>query len=197
MCLELCWVCDSEWSICSLGQWEMTYLKQNCRYLPPWLYHSGNSRCFRQEGLRHGNLDEKEMKRLVLILKICVYQVWVLHRLCFMWWSLGCHWHGHHIFMPGKGNLTPTYCNPDPYLSPLLAFAFKNRRMELLKVKGSMKMNDPTSSFDEWVLWRNNHKLTPTRHLLSVGHCSKRFTVDISFSFHNPIIGRCYYYLHF
>lgn len=94
-------------------------------------------------------------------------------------------------------NLTPTYCNPDHIFFPLSAFAFKNRIMELLKVKGSMKRNDPTSSFDEYILWRNSNKLTPTERLLNARPCSKWFTVGISFSFHNTIIGKCYYCLYF
>lgn len=77
--------------------------EQDYRHPPPWLYYNDNSKCFIEEGLRHGNLDEEEVRRLVLILKLCVCQAWFWHRLCSMWWSLGCQWHSQCISTPGKG----------------------------------------------------------------------------------------------
>lgn len=145
---------------------------------------------FSTEEAQTGSSGWKGSEDTGLLLKLWMCGAWCLRGLCFLWWGSGCHWHGHRESMPGKGT--------SPLLTIILIHnSFENRIMELLKVKGSMKTNDPISSFDEYILWRNNNKLTPPEHLLNARPCSKWFTVGICFSFHNTIIDTCYYYLYF
>lgn len=80
---------------------------------------------------------------------------------------------------------------------PLSASALKNRIMEPLKVKVSKKTEAPTSSFYEWILWRNNNnKLTPIECLLNPRHCSNWFILVIYFSFTQHYREMPYSFLH-
>lgn len=136
----------------------MTDLEQAHRHALPDYIHNGRSECFIQEGLSHGNLNERKGGRLVLFLNLCVCRALFLQRLCVScvvtWGAFDMTW----LCISTSGKAIPTsnysvahdYSNPDPCLFSLFpAFAFKNRTMQLFKLRVSVKMNDSRSPFYE------------------------------------------------